>query len=363
VDVAEEAVRTLRGGQPVEVQAVGIELARPCGDERAGTVERFHLVERPVQRGHRAIVEPVLPVVHAQDPHVAVALEFDHGRRALQTLGPLFANLVGRSPRRDTGVRMSIEVRRHGRTAVVVLNRPQVRNAMNASMALQINETLDELSGDDDTWAVVLTGAGDKAFCAGQDLKELAGHQGAGAPGRPELSGGWGGITGRQFPKPLLAAVNGVAFGGGFEIVLCCDLVVAEAHAQFALPEVKRGVVAAAGGLVRVARRLPPSLALEMVLTGESISADQALRHGLVNRVVPTGKSLASALDLAALACAGSPLAVRASKQVVRAVMSGGETEAFELQRRLLAQLRTTDDFEEGPRAFVEKRPPQWTGA
>jgi enoyl-CoA hydratase/carnithine racemase len=255
-------------------------------------------------------------------------------------------------------------MRRHDHTAVLTIDRPEARNAINAQLAKELDDTFDELAVDNDIWVVVLTGEGERAFCAGQDLKELAAASSSpsAAPTRYRPRGGWGGITRRDLPKPLVAAVNGAALGGGFEIVLSSDIVVAEAHALFGLPEVKHGVYAAAGGLARIARRLPPSVAFELVLTGESISAEQAHRFGLVNRVVPTGAGLTTALAIAETICQASPLAVQLSKQVVRAALTHGEDEAFRLQDDLGAVLRQTEDFKEGPRAFLEKRPPRWRG-
>lgn len=253
---------------------------------------------------------------------------------------------------------MTIEIARVERTAVVTMQRPAVRNAMNSAMAEALDVAFDDLAADDDVWAVVLTGAGDQAFCAGQDLKEV----GSGQPRRPQPSGGWGGLTKREFPKPLIAAVNGVALGGGFELVLCCDMVIAEEQARFGLPEVKRGVVASAGGLVRISRRLPPSVALQMAMTGEPITAEEARALGLVNRVVGAGQGLPTAIELGGTIAQAAPLAVRLSKRIIRSVIAAGEDRVFEVQGQLLEDLRQSADFAEGPRAFIEKRPPQWRG-
>ena len=253
---------------------------------------------------------------------------------------------------------MTIEVARVERTAVVTMQRPTVRNAMSSAMAEELDAAFTELAADDEVWAVVLTGAGDQAFCAGQDLKEV----GSARPRRPQPRGGWGGLTRRDFPKPLIAAVNGVALGGGFELVLCCDMVIAEEQARFGLPEVKRGLIASAGGLVRISRRLPPSVALQMALTGEPISAEDARSLGLVNQVVATGQSLPAAIELGATIAQAAPLAVRLSKRIIRSVIAADEGSVFELQDQLVDELRQSADFAEGPRAFLEKRPPQWQG-
>src|SRR5215469_1272588 len=191
---------------------------------------------------------------------------------------------------------MPVQLRREGRVAIVVMDRPEARNAMNLEMTDQLDATYDQLAEDDETWAVVLTGAGDRAFCAGQDLSEVGmALQRAQSGARRRPSGGFGGITRREFPKPLIAAVNGFALGGGFEICLACDLVVAEEHASFGLPEVKRGMFAGGGGLVRLGRRVPMTLALEVAMTGQPLSAQRAYELGLVNRVVPSGQAVRAA--------------------------------------------------------------------
>ena len=256
---------------------------------------------------------------------------------------------------------MPVQLSREGKIAIVVMDRPEARNAMNLEMTDQLDATYDRLTHDDETWAVVLTGAGDRAFCAGQDLNEVGlalRRQQSGEQRRP--GGGFGGITRRDFPKPLIAAVNGFALGGGFEICLACDLVVAEEHATFGLPEVKRGIFAGAGGLVRLGRRVPMALALEIAMTGESISAQRALALGLVNRVVPSGEGVHAAVELAERICQAAPLSVRLTKRVLRSSVEQDEDEIFALQARLGAELRDTEDYHEGPRAFLEKRAPRW---
>ncbi len=259
---------------------------------------------------------------------------------------------------------MPVQLSREGRVAIVVMDRPEARNAMNREMAEQLNTTYDALAQDADVWAVVLTGAGDRAFCAGQDLKEVEARtrQAESTAPRPGPSGGFGGITRRDFPKPILAAVNGFAMGGGFEICLACDLVIAEEHASFGLPEVKRGLFAGGGGLVRLGKRVPMALAMEIALSGEPISAQRAYELGLVNRVVPKGESVRAAVDLANVICQASPLAVRLSKQMIRTGVLRGEDELWALQAQLGAALVRSEDYVEGPRAFIEKRAPRWTG-
>jgi|SRR5579859_3760137 len=259
---------------------------------------------------------------------------------------------------------MPVQFSREGHVAIVVMDRPEARNAMNREMAEQLNTLYDELAQDDGVWAVVLTGAGDRAFCAGQDLKEVESRVREAESGAPRRgpSGGFGGITRREFPKPLIAAVNGFAMGGGFEICLACDLVVAEEHASFGLPEVKRGLVAGAGGLVRLGKRLPLPLAMEVALTGEPLSAQRAHELGLVNRVVPKGQGVRTAVELANVICQAAPLAVRVSKKMLRSAALHGEEELWALQAQLSAELMRSEDYLEGPRAFIEKRAPHWQG-
>jgi enoyl-CoA hydratase/carnithine racemase len=248
----------------------------------------------------------------------------------------------------------TVLVGRQDRVGILTLNRPEARNALNNEVASRIADALDELEADDDIWVIVITGAGDRAFCAGQDLKV----KGARAP----QGGGWGGIVQRTIAKPFIAAVNGAAMGGGLEICLASDCVVADEHATFALPEVKRGLMAAAGGLERLPRRIPPVLAMEMILTGRAISAARALELGLINRVVPSGQCLPAAIELAEEICLNAPLSVRYSKAVVRASISVGEAEAVESLSELKRSVTESEDSDEGRLAFVEKRAPMWKG-
>jgi enoyl-CoA hydratase/crotonobetainyl-CoA hydratase len=241
--------------------------------------------------------------------------------------------------------------------ATVTLNRPEARNAVDRAMAGEIAAALDEVDARDDVRAAVLTGAG-PVFCAGMDLKAFA------ATGeRPVVSGrGAFGIAARPPEKPLVAAVEGKALGGGFEVALACDLIVAGPDAVFGLPEVRRGLVAAAGGVVRLPRRVPRALALELVLTGEPIDAPTACRWGLVNRVTEPGAALRVATELATLIAANAPLAVRTAKFLLTAAADWPADEAFGRQEPHVDAVRRSADAREGALAFAERRSPRWTG-
>lgn len=253
---------------------------------------------------------------------------------------------------------MTIEFERSGRVAVLTINRPEARNAIDGATGQALSDAFDQAEADPGVWAVVLTGAGDKAFCAGADLKALA--TGRGGEGI-FTAGGFAGITRRRFAKPLIAAVNGAALAGGLEIMLACDFAVAAEHATFGIPEVKRGIIAGAGGLLRLPNRLPMSVALELAMTGERIDAHQALGFGLVNRVVPAGAALEATIATARLICDNAPLAVRASKRLTLAAVELQE-ELWDLNDATVLEVMRSADAREGPLAFAEKRPPRWTG-
>jgi len=240
------------------------------------------------------------------------------------------------------------------------LNRPAARNAIYGPTSIALGRALEELAADDDVWVVVLTGTGDKAFSAGMDLKAFVSGQ---AGDIMSAEHGFANIARRRFPKPIIAAVNGVALAGGCEIVLSCDLVVAAEHAAFGIPEVKRGLVAAGGGLLRLHRRIPYSIALELALTGDTISAQRAAELGFVNRVVPADQLVAEALALAEKICANAPLSVRTSKEIMQRSVGLSEEEAWEMNARLIVPIFTSADAMEGASAFAEKRPPVWKGA
>jgi crotonobetainyl-CoA hydratase len=256
-----------------------------------------------------------------------------------------------------------VMVDHHGHTAVVTLNRPEARNAVNLDLTVAMADALDALEADDEVRVMIITGAGDKAFCAGQDLRTVTERLPNPADGSPPRDlGGWAAITSRSFAIPVIAAVNGFALGGGTEICLAADIIVADEHARFGLPEVKRGLAATAGGLQRLPRRINPSIAMELILTGRTFDAQTALKLGLINRVVDTGSCLEAALEIAAEICEAAPLSVRYSKAVARGTFSMGEAEAERAHRDFRRTVFTSEDSREGAQAFAEKRPPAWKG-
>jgi enoyl-CoA hydratase len=243
---------------------------------------------------------------------------------------------------------------RRGHVELLTINRPEARNAVNRATALALSDALDDCETNDDTWVVVLTGAGDKAFSAGMDLKAFATGE------FPITEKGFGGITKRTFPKPLIAAVNGSALAGGFEMMISCDMVIAADHAMFGIPEAKRGLVAGAGGLIRLPKRIPLAVAYEMALTGEPISAPRAYELGLVNQVVASGDVLDAAIALAERVAANAPLAVRTSKDVMRRATELTEDESWAVNDEAFGRIGQSADALEGAIAFAQKRAPVW---
>ncbi|MGW0594431.1 crotonase/enoyl-CoA hydratase family protein [Streptosporangium sp. NPDC002607] len=247
-------------------------------------------------------------------------------------------------------------VQERGRVLVLTMNRPEVRNAMSMAMAHQIADALEMLDERPDLSVAVITGAGG-TFCAGMDLKGFARGE------RPVVEGrGFAGLVRRPPNKPLIAAVEGYALAGGFEIVLSCDLVVASSEAKFGLPEVKRGLTAAAGGLLRLQHRVPYHLAMELVLTGRMWPAPDAAEVHLVNRLAEPGGALRAALELAEEIAANAPLALAASKRVLVNSTDWPLDEKFDRQEEYVNPIRESADAKEGALAFVEKRAPRWTG-
>jgi len=243
-----------------------------------------------------------------------------------------------------------------GATLVITLNRPERRNAVDYAMSEAVAAGLDLLDSDAELRVGIITGAGG-SFCSGMDLKAFV------AGSRPEVAGrGFGGLTEAPPAKPLIAAVEGYALAGGCEMALACDLIVAADDASFGLPEVTRGLVAGSGGLTRLVRRLPPAMAMEYALTGRRLSAREAYRLGLVNRLTAPGAALAEALALAAEIAANAPLATMASKRIMTESADWSATEQWDRQRPLVDAVLATHDAQEGARAFAEKRPPVWRG-
>ena len=240
--------------------------------------------------------------------------------------------------------------------AVVTINRPQARNAINQAVAGSMAAAFDELDKRKDVQVIVLTGAGG-TFCAGMDLKGFLAGEDPTTGGR-----GFAGIVERPPAKPVIAAVEGYALAGGFEVALSCDLIVASEDASFGLPEVTRGLVAAAGGLLRLPRRIPYHLAMEIALTGHRMPADQLHSAGLINRLVPAGEALDSARELAARISQNAPLALAATKRVVVESADWPASEAFARQGLIAGPVFGSADAMEGALAFGEKRAPVWRG-
>ena len=258
---------------------------------------------------------------------------------------------------RASAARPSVLARRDGAVLIVTIDRPEARNAIDRATSQAIAEAVDRLDADRSLRVGILTGAGGH-FSAGMDLKAFLRGE------RVELEGrGLAGLVERPPAKPLIAAVEGFALAGGFEIALACDLIVASRDARFGLPEVKRGLIAGSGGLLRLPARMPRQIAMEHVLTGRHLAAQEAHRWGLVNRLTEPGAALAGALDLAREIAANAPLSVEASKRVVAQSPGWPADEVWERQRVVLEAIVASDDAREGAAAFAEKRAPSWSGS
>jgi len=258
----------------------------------------------------------------------------------------------------------AVRVERRGHVLILTLNRPDALNAINMNVAVGVGEALEHAEADKDVWVVIITGAGEKSFCAGADLKAAASGELSSADERIRRWG-FAGYVQHHISKPTIAAVNGFALGGGTEIVLASDLAIAAEHATFGLPEVKRGIYAGAGGAFRLGQQIPKKVATEIILTGLPITAERALELGLVNRVVPAEFLLKEALALAEIICANAPLAVQASKRIAHGISDGSVGADDEHWQRSEAEgtsLLNSQDSREGLHAFAEKRPPQWQG-
>ena len=259
----------------------------------------------------------------------------------------------------DEGVSVDgLREQRVGNAVVLTLDRPHARNAINIELAQRLNDALDAIEADPSVWVVVLAATA-PVFCAGADLRVIN-------EGRiSELNigdAGLAGFVGRDRRTPVIAAIDGPAFAGGCELVLACDMVVASTSASFALPEVKRGLVAGAGGLFRMGQKMPPNIAMQALLTGEPISAERAAGFGLVNVLCEPGTVLERALELAEQICVNAPLAVQESREV--AVRSAGsESAAWALSDAAMEKVLASNDVVEGVQAFLDKRPAQWTGS
>ncbi|MBV1879741.1 MAG: enoyl-CoA hydratase/isomerase family protein [Pseudomonadales bacterium] len=251
---------------------------------------------------------------------------------------------------------MPVELRKEGRIAYITLNRPEARNAINGEMASTMEACLDEFENDDDLWVGILSAEG-KVFCAGADLKEVNAGTGAALATK---RGGFGGIVKRERTKPLIAAITGTAVAGGCEISLSCDLIIASTETVFGLPEVKRSLVAGAGGLFRLPRMIGMATGMEMILTGDPVSAERAYELGMVNKVVPVDQVLIEAKKLADRINANAPLAVQASRRVAAKALTASDEELWKSSGKAFGEIVGTEDFKEGPLAFIEKRPPNW---
>lgn len=255
-----------------------------------------------------------------------------------------------------------VEYELDGHVAVITIKRPEARNAVNTDVAQGIEAAIDKLEEDPEAWVGIITGGRtDKGwiFCAGADLKQMATDPG----GMQTERGGFGGFVQRERSKPVIAAVDGPALAGGTEIVLACDMVVASRTAVFGIPEVKRNLVAAAGGLFRLPRKIPRNIAMELALTGRlDFPAEQAHHHGLVNHLAEEGEALARAKELAAEVCKAAPLAVAESRKIVIEATDQPDDVGWKMSGQGIMKMFGTEDFSEGLTAFAEKRDPVWKG-
>jgi enoyl-CoA hydratase len=253
----------------------------------------------------------------------------------------------------------TISVVTAGAVATIKLSRPEALNALNSTMVRELVAALDALDSDDSVRCVVLAGS-DRVFCAGADVREMAKLSAAEISSADHLRPAW--ERAWRFRKPLVAALSGYALGGGLELAMCCDIIIASEGTKLGQPEINIGIIPGGGGTQRLARALGKHKAMEMILTGGMISADEAKAHGLVNRVVPAGTHLEEATKLASEIASKAPLAVRSAKQAIAAAQEGGLADGLELERRLFYELFATEDKKEGMNAFLEKRKPNFVG-
>lgn len=247
--------------------------------------------------------------------------------------------------------RTHIQIQDH--ILIITMSRHDKRNAIDAEMTLALDAALNRLEDEVDLWAAIISGGPDM-FCAGTDM--------AAKSGAPTERGGIYGLVGRTRTKPLIAAVEGVAFGGGFEVAMACDMIVAATNARFGLPEVKRGLVATSGAIFRASRVLPLNIAKQLMLTGAELSPADGYRLGMINELCEPGRALTAALTLAKKITANSPVSVQQSLQAIDALTSANDAQGWALTEKARQVINKSDDAKEGVAAFFEKRPPVWTG-
>ena len=253
---------------------------------------------------------------------------------------------------------MSVDFTIEGHVGIITINRPEARNAVNGDVAKGVEAAIDQIESDDSLWLGIITGV-PPVFSAGADLKEINAGR---AADLSTAKGGFAGIASRERTKPMIAAVDGPALAGGTEICLACDMIVASTSARFGIPEVKRCLVAAGGGLFRLPRKIPFNIAMELALTGDPIDAERAHHFGLVNYVTEPGGALAKAKELAQAIEANAPVAVRASRRVILEARFADEATGWKLSGQAMGEALSSEDSKEGLMAFIEKRPPSWTG-
>jgi enoyl-CoA hydratase/carnithine racemase len=253
-----------------------------------------------------------------------------------------------------------IEYKKEGRIAVITINRPEAYGALTVKGQEELNAAFNDIRDDDEVLAGIITGSGDKAFCTGVDIKDMLPYIQKTAIKQwqqpPTI------MHGMDIWKPMIAAINGMALGGGLEIALACDIRIATDTAKFGLPEVKVGMFSGAGGTQRLARLIPPGIAAEMIYTGRTIDSQEAFRIGLINRIVPLDKLMPTALDIAGAICQNGPLAVRTAKECLVRGMNMGLDEGLKLEVIMTPQVVFSEDFQEGMKAFAEKRKPNFKG-
>jgi acetyl-CoA C-acetyltransferase len=329
---------------------------------RKGAAQRGYVLARQgdnrilarAETGHRATLEAL-----AKDDPIGKPVQIRHadGVNYFQASGRIGAGQTGGFLERAFRY---VRLERRGHVLEVTLNRPDQMNALHSAAHFELHEIWDAFEQDPDLWAAIVTGVGERAFCSGNDLKATARGADMTTP-----SSGFAGLCSRfDREKPIIAAVNGVAMGGGLEIILACDLAVADETARFALPEVKVGLFAAAGGVQRLTRQIGRKAAMEMILTGKTITTAQALEHGLINATAPAGRSLEGARGLADAVLANSPSAIRATRQALNTLDEIEQLKAaMEANGPIFGRLMRTKDFKEGVTAFAEKRMPQWSNS